>query len=171
MAYESTRKSSRLIRRLRDARGQSVVELAVALPVFLLILLGVMDFGKALNYWITETQVSAEGARRAAVNCAPTTGGCGTGSASLQNYVKSQIKIGELKNGASICVSFDGTVDQKKVGHPVKVTVSTSYNWLPFLERFGGIGRITLRDSSTMRLEAPSTANSSDDIKPGGQPC
>jgi hypothetical protein len=132
----------------RNESGQSLVEFAVVLPLVLLLLLGIMDFGKAFNYWITENQVAAEGARRAAVNL---------GGPTLQDYVRSQIKVPELHDNAKICVSFpDGL---KTVGHPVKVTVAIKYLWLPVLKRFGKVGTLTLRNSATMRLEANSTAD------------
>jgi hypothetical protein len=132
----------------RDESGQSLVEFAVVLPLVLLLLLGIMDFGKAFNYWITENQVAAEGARRAAVNLS---------AASLHDYVRSQIKVTELHDNAKICVSFpDG---QTTVGHPVKVTVAIKYLWLPVLKRFGHVGSLTLRNSATMRLEADSTVD------------
>lgn len=145
----------------RDERGQSVVELAVVLPLLLLLLLGLLDFGKALNYWITETQVSSEGVRRAAVNVSPAT---------LQQYVKNQIGPAELRDKASICLSFDGTADERKFGHPVKVTVAYHFVWLPFMERFGKVTAITLRNSATMRLERASTASTSNNITPAGSP-
>jgi hypothetical protein len=132
----------------RDESGQSLVEFAVVLPLVLLLLLGIMDFGKAFNYWITENQVAAEGARRAAVNLS---------AATLHDYVRSQIKVTELHDNAKICVSFpDG---QTTVGHPVKVTVAIKYLWLPVLKRFGHVGSLTLRNSATMRLEADSTVD------------
>jgi hypothetical protein len=132
----------------RDESGQSLVEFAVVLPLVLLLLLGIMDFGKAFNYWITENQVAAEGARRAAVNLS---------AATLHDYVRSQIKVTELHDNAKICVSFpDG---QTTVGHPVKVTVAIKYLWLPVLKRFGKVGSLTLRNSATMRLEADSTVD------------
>jgi Flp pilus assembly pilin Flp len=132
----------------RDESGQTLVEFAVVLPLVLLLLLGIMDFGKAFNYWITENQVAAEGARRAAVNL---------GAATLQDYVRSQIKVTELHDNAKICVSFpDGL---KTVGHPVKVTVAIKYLWMPVLKRFGKVGSLTLRNTATMRLEANSTVD------------
>jgi hypothetical protein len=132
----------------RDETGQSLVEFAVVLPLVLLLLLGIMDFGKAFNYWITENQVAAEGARRAAVNL---------GAATLHDYVRSQIKVKELHDNAKICVTFpDG---QNTVGHPVKVTVAIKYLWLPVLKRFGHVGSLTLRNTATMRLEAISTVD------------
>jgi hypothetical protein len=143
---------------LRDEGGQSLVEFALILPLVLLILLGIMDFGKAFNYWITENQVASEGARRAAVNI---------GSATLQQYVLSQIKTKDLHDRASVCVTFPDS-GLKTVGHPVKVTVAMGYAWIPFLKRFGNIGTLTLRNSATMRLEANSTVLAANDVKPAG---
>jgi hypothetical protein len=134
----------------RDERGQSLVEFAVVLPLVLLVLLGIMDFGKAFNYWITENQVAAEGARRAAVNL---------GAATLQDYVRSQIKVKELHDNAKICVTFPNGSTKNKVGDPVKVTVAIKYLWLPVLKRFGHVGSLTLRNTATMRLEANSSVD------------
>jgi hypothetical protein len=37
----------------------------------------------------------------------------------------------------------------------VKVTVSTDYHWIPFLENeLSGTGQVTVRGTATMRLEA-----------------
>ena len=48
-------------------RGQALVEFVVILPVFLLIAFGVIEFGKAFNYWINTTHLASEGARYASV--------------------------------------------------------------------------------------------------------
>ena len=136
----------------REEDGQSLVELAVVLPVLLLLLLGIMDFGRAFNYWITETQVASEGARRAAVNL----GSTGT---LLHSYVRDQIQVGDLRKNATICVGFpDEDSDPpdpnaRKAGHPVKVTVKTPFSWF-----LSGLLPIELANSATMRLEANSTA-------------
>jgi len=136
--------------RLREERGVAMVEFALVLPLLALLIMGIIDFGRALNYWIDETHLSNEGARWAVVNRWPSSG-------SLQDYIKSQIETPELKNGtgsvsqgAQVCVSFPsgGT---PKVGDPVKVTVQAKYNWLNIL----GLGTdSTLTGSATMRLEA-----------------
>lgn len=133
-----------------DESGQTLVEFAVVLPLVLLLLLGIMDFGKAFNYWITENQVAAEGARRAAVNL---------GAATLHDYVRSQIKVTELHDNAKICVTFPDGPTKNKVGDPVKVTVAINYLWMPVLKRFGNVGSLTLRNAATMRLEANSTVD------------
>lgn len=49
-------------RQARD-RGAAAVEFALLLPVVLLIVFGIIDFGRALNAQITLTQAAREGAR------------------------------------------------------------------------------------------------------------
>src|SRR5205814_6639181 len=93
--------------RLSDARGVALAELALVLPILLVLLLGMLDFGKAFNYWIDETHLANEGARFAEVNNVP-------GGGSLQSYILSQADTNELRNGgtssvparAQVCVSF-----------------------------------------------------------------
>lgn len=53
--------------RVKD-RGAAVVEFALLLPLLLLLLFGIIDFGRALNAQITITQAAREGARLVALN-------------------------------------------------------------------------------------------------------
>jgi Flp pilus assembly protein TadG len=48
-------------------RGAAAVEFALLLPLLLLLLFGIIDFGRALNAQITLTQAAREGARLAAL--------------------------------------------------------------------------------------------------------
>lgn len=139
--------------------GVALVEFALVLPVLLVLLLGMLDFGKAFNYWIDETHLANEGARWAAVDKNP-------GSGSLQQYIRSQANTTELQNGGTawvaapiqICISFpNGT---SNVGDPVRVTASATYNWLPFIGTRIGITQTPLSASATMRLEAKPTVYS-----------
>jgi Flp pilus assembly protein TadG len=142
---------------LRDEKGTSLVEFALILPVLLLILFGLLDFGKAFNYWNDETHLAAEGARWAVVNSNP-----GGGGQSLQQYIQQQADSSELRNLATVCVSFPSNPDtgsSGKVGDPVTVTVKSNYPWIPFLS-----SQLTLpakiSGTATMRLEAPPTSYS-----------
>jgi Flp pilus assembly protein TadG len=143
----------------RDESGQALVEFALVIPLLLLILFGVLDFAKAFNYWIDETHLANETARWAVVNTNPGSG------VSLQQWALSQADSAELRNGgtaavpspAQICISFPtnaqtGTSGQ--VGDPVQVTVSTGYNWLPFLSGRLASPSIAVSGTATMRLEA-----------------
>lgn len=54
-------------RRLRNPRGQAMVELALVLPLVLLVLFGIMEFGLVFQAYLTVNHVAREGARLAAV--------------------------------------------------------------------------------------------------------
>ncbi|MEP6871684.1 MAG: TadE/TadG family type IV pilus assembly protein [Anaerolineaceae bacterium] len=56
------------LRRLRATEtGQSLVEFAMVLPLFLVLLFGLVDFGRAFYSWILITNAAREGARAGAV--------------------------------------------------------------------------------------------------------
>jgi Flp pilus assembly protein TadG len=63
------RKSHIRNRSLRE-RGQALLEFAFIVPIFLILLLGIIDFGWALKSWITVTNATREGARMGAVGWA-----------------------------------------------------------------------------------------------------
>jgi Flp pilus assembly protein TadG len=133
-----------------------MVEFALVLPLLLVLVFGMLEFGKAFNYWIDTTHLANEGARWAVVNYNPGTG-------TLQEYVKGRANTVELRDGgtasipagdeAEVCISFpNGTAN---VGDPVLVTVTATYHWLPFIGDRIGSADVTITGSATMRLEAP----------------
>lgn len=131
-----------------DQRGQAAVELAIVTPFVLLLLLGIMDFGKAFNYWITQSQVASDAARHAVVTPSLTSVG------DLKTYVQKQISIKQLHDDTEVCVAFpNGTA---AIGDPIRVKVKFMYVWLPFVKHFGGVSAFTLQRSATMRLEQAS---------------
>jgi Flp pilus assembly protein TadG len=145
----------------RQEDGVALVEFALVAPLLLVILFGMLDFGRTFNYWIDATHLAKEGARWAVVNKNPASSG------TLQDYIQQQADTDELRNGGSsavpsaleVCISFPNGAT---VGNPVQVTASLTYNWLPFLseQALGGLTSTTVSSSSTMRLEAPPTAYS-----------
>src|SRR5436190_21746706 len=101
----------RLFRPLSSEKGTALVEFALILPILLLILFGLLDFGKAFNYWNDETHLAAEGARWAVVDSNP------GGSQSLQEYIQQQADSAELRDLAVVCVSFPNNPDTGSSGH------------------------------------------------------
>lgn len=156
----------------RQEDGQALVELALAIPVLLVVLLGVFDFGRALNYWNDETHLANLGARYAAVGTLPTADpSCGS-SSTLSAYLlcEANIDAPELKNGSassngvhtyptntsggmSVCVS----VPNNAQGQEVTVMVSADYDWMPLPTLVGrpAFATTPLTATATMRLEAP----------------
>jgi len=134
-----------------------MVEFVLVLPMFLVLLLGMFDFGKAFNYWIDGTHLSHEGARYAAVGKNP---GPGT---TLAESIKQRADTGELENGGDsvtgpmkVCVSFpDGT---SRVGDPVEIDVEFTYRFLGYVNAmFPDLTTATVTNTSTMRLEQTPT--------------
>jgi len=52
----------------RDTRGQGLVELALVLPVLILLLMGIMDMGRLFGGYLELQHVAREGARYASTN-------------------------------------------------------------------------------------------------------
>ena len=62
----------KLIRRRREngqkgEKGQALVEFALLVPIFLILLFAIVDFGMGFHSWITVTNSAREGARLGAV--------------------------------------------------------------------------------------------------------
>jgi Flp pilus assembly protein TadG len=158
----------RILRQSED--GQAVVELALALPVLLIVVLGIVDFGRAVNYWNDETHLANLGARAAAVGVMPTSGPCSTSESTLTAFIQCQAGTdsSELKNGSgastgvvspvAVCVS----IPKAAVGEPVTVKVSANYSWLPLPKVLGGSFKLAtthLSGTATMRLEQVPPSN------------
>ena len=127
----------------------ALVEFALVLPLTLILVFGILDFGKAFNYWINETHQANTGARFAVVNKNP---GEAEGL-TLQEYVKGLGDTTELRAAAQVCIGFpDGT---SEVGDPVRMTVTYIQDWMPFLDLHIGLTETTIVSEATMRIEVP----------------
>ena len=147
----------------RSERGAALVEFALVLPVLMILLLGILDFGKAINYWIDQTHLANMGARWAAVGTWPGSVSCSS-STCLHQYIRAQGETGELRDGRpasangsirtqpgfQVCVAYpEGAI----VGRPVEVTVRTTYHWLGYIAGKLSIASTPINGKATMRLE------------------
>jgi len=146
--------------RFAGEAGQTLVEFALILPILLLVVLGIIDLGKAFGYKNDETNLANQAARFAAVNRCP--GGC----TSIEAWVRSQAPSVELKQGggsiagtglqATSAITFTFTDSGHHcVGDPVKATVRVHYNWLNLLKLSHALPSLgtDITGSATMRLE------------------
>jgi len=127
---------------LKRDDGVAMTEFALILPIFMVIVAGLLGFGRVFFYWIEANHVANETARWAIVDRNP--------------YAPSQTLQQHAANGATtefssgpdqttVCITRIGT----KLGDPLKVTVAKPFSFVPIL----GIAKITIRASSTMRVE------------------
>lgn len=133
-----------------------MVEFALVLPVLLLIVMGILWFGRALNYTQDETRLTNVAARYAAVNQVPPT----AGSMTLAEWVRSQADSEELRKGtgavegpAEVCIKYPSGTG---VGDPVEVRMKATFKWLPLLKL--GLNS-PIAGSATMRIEVPPTSS------------
>lgn len=138
-------------------RGQALVEFALIAPLFLLIVVGIIQFGIGLNYWLDLNRIANQGARWAVVGKypGPPGPGCDGNAASagcqtpntLVAHLENQAVSGGLDPQVSIC--FPG--NDGAVGEPVTVTATHEFNFLAIMD----LAPITLRGKATMRVEQP----------------
>jgi Flp pilus assembly protein TadG len=135
----------------RDERGTALVEFALLAPLLFLLLFGIVDFGRALDYYNQVTQLAGQGARAAAVNRMPDGTAITSGSA-LQNQIATVYTAQpELKKGIVVCIV--GPVPTN-VGDPVTVKVSYQFHFLPLIgAAANALGGLTLSSTQTERAE------------------
>lgn len=137
----------------RDARGQTIVEFALAVVLLLVIVLGLFDFGRAVWYSNTLALATREGARYAIVH------GSLSGSPAIASTVASQVDryVTGLHPtptttvtwcAASPCASPDP--NKNDPGNYVTVTSTLAYTPLASMYFVGGGFNVTLRGSATM---------------------
>lgn len=126
-------------RQIRDERGQSATELALVLPVFLLLVFGVIQFGVLYNNYLTLTDAVRAGARKAAVSrLAPSPGGA------AQTAVRTA--AGNL-DGTRLGVTVTSSWQR---GTPVSVEATYPYD----IDLMGVVlAAGTLRSKTTERVE------------------
>jgi hypothetical protein len=155
-----------------DERGVALVEFALVLPLVLLLLFAMIDFGKAINYWNDETHLSGEAARAAAVNKCPD---CQSGQ-KINTWIKDRADSNELKTGGTgsisspgvgVCIWFPSPGHAHAVGDPVEVVITAKYNWLGYLVGRGIRASSTITARSRMRIEQAYQANGSDKYNTG----
>jgi Flp pilus assembly protein TadG len=145
--------SQRTYNELRRDSGQSLIEFAFALPVLLFLTLALFDFGRGIFYWLDATHVANEGARLAAV-AGPSQTSCSALATFIQQKTSGQLQSGNssasgVQSPSHVVISFPlgGT---PKIGDPVTVSVTATFNYVPS----GYVpGSMPINASATMRLE------------------
>jgi len=118
-------------------RGQALVELAILLPILLVILLGVIDFGRVFYAYVTITNASREGARYGSLNPPISTENCDEDCEGCMDI--KQRAIDEAANTVTIDIS-KVTVSCDDPDHPSTITVTVDFEFetlffgnLPFI--------------------------------------
>ena len=133
-------------RRGEGEGGQSLVEFTLVLPIFLLVLFAIMDFGMAFHAWIAVTNSAREGARLGSVR-AP--------AVDIEQRVRD---TADTLDQDKLVVTVTNAVGQP--GESVVVDVSYAYSLItPLADILSMISggsideNLTLSSTADMRLE------------------
>ena len=145
--------------------GAVLVEFALILPLVLILLLLILDFGRAINYWVDTTHLASEGARLAAVDkvCPDTRRCAGTPFRSTSRAAPTPKSCGPAGRpgvsspGLEVCVEYPEDRDGES---PVTVTVSAEYDWMP-------VPGQRVRPRQTTTIKGRPRTGSSDDGRQG----
>jgi len=130
----------------RSDEGQAVVEFALVVPVLMLLIVGVFEFGRAWNAHQAVTDAAREGARIAVI----------ADPAITEDSVKTVVRgaLAAVSLNADLAV-IELTGVNAPTGEPARVAVRYPYQFglLKALHRTSGGGAVTLGSAFVMRNE------------------
>ena len=129
--------------RWRSQRGVALIEFALVLPIFLLLVVGLINFGRVFFYWIEVNHLANETARWAVVDRNPYFG------ETLQEHAQ-RSATEEFRRDVAVCIDFPGaSFASVGIGDPVRVRVQKPFSFTPILDLFS----VQINGSATMRVE------------------
>ena len=142
-------------RRRSRSRGQSIVELALILPVLMLLVASALDLGRMFYSQVTITNAAREGAYEAAYQ--PTSFQANAPCNSTNNRVMCRV-LSEAKGSFVTVAKADVGLAcapscAKAIGNTVTVTVTGNFTLLtPILAPFMGGNNVTLTSTATSQI-------------------
>jgi Flp pilus assembly protein TadG len=136
---------------IQSERGAELVEFAIVLPLLLLIVMGIVDFGFMFQRYVVLTNAAMEGARVAVLP--------GYGDADVRDRVSAYAADGGIAGTVTpsvLNVTVPAPGGATWPAKEVTVTHDYGFNYLgPIAQIFGGGGgrTVTLTARSTMRMQ------------------
>jgi Flp pilus assembly protein TadG len=126
---------------MKKKKGQSLLELALVLPILIIFFCGIVDFGRILHAGATLNMVSQESARLA---------GLGKSDAEVIQFAKEKAYF---KDQTAITVSVTPTDYVRKAGDYVTVSITYNVRYItPIVQAFAK-STYVVSAKSTIRVE------------------
>lgn len=128
---------------MKSQKGQSLVETALILPILLMILFGIVDFGRIFHAYLTLDHAGREAARAATIG-------------SEDDVIKSKINsatgsLDKSKYSVGITIAPAGKANRAS-GSEVTITLTYSVDFLtPFIAQT--LNPVPLKNETVMRVE------------------
>ena len=88
-----------LLKRIREDRGAAIVEVALTLPLLLLVSVGIFEFGRAYQTWQVLTNAAREGARMAVLP--------NSSDSAVRTRVVTYMQTGQLPEATNADIDID----------------------------------------------------------------
>jgi len=129
----------------RDTKGQALLEFALLLPVLLMLILGIVEFGRVWNINQMLSDITREGARRAVVFDTPQSTQQQVHDVMMQRLWDAHVDT------SVVTITFSQTgANWKATGLTQTVTTQFPYGFMFFHRAFG---TVQITSSFTMRNE------------------
>ncbi|OGO45900.1 MAG: hypothetical protein A2W34_00230 [Chloroflexi bacterium RBG_16_64_32] len=143
--------------RQKGERGQALAEFALLIPLFLLLLFSIVDFGMGFYSWITVTNSAREGARLGAVHAPLDVAGSPCfGKASLNQCIEDRVRDASDLTNEATKMTVTITNAQGDPGESVVVKVDYGYDLITPL---AGLVQLVSGDTIGPTLNLSSTAD------------
>ncbi|WP_342432923.1 TadE/TadG family type IV pilus assembly protein [Neobacillus sp. FSL H8-0543] len=125
---------------MKSQKGQSLVEFALVLPLLILLLFGIIDFGRIFHAYLTIDHTGREAARAASIGKDDTT-------------IKNKAVNDAVGIGLTITdIGISPPTATRESGNDVTITITYPITFLtPVIGSV--VGPITLTDTTVMRVE------------------
>jgi hypothetical protein len=130
----------------RNRRAAAAVEFALIAPVFFLLILGMIEYGRMVMIQQVITNASREGARQAVLD--------GSTTAAIDTLVRDYLQLGQVSPASAVITVAPDPPTDAEFGDPITVTVAIPFDevsWLPSPMYLGGK---TLSATTVMRRES-----------------
>lgn len=138
---------------MKSQKGQSLVETALILPIILMILFGITDFGRIFHAYLTLDHAGREAARVATVGS--TLGTIQTKITNATDTLESNTPGDPKKVGQTIYFGTSVVTDSTTTptsGDEVKIELTYKVDFLtPIISQI--VGEFDLKDTTVMRVE------------------
>ncbi|MDP4088804.1 MAG: pilus assembly protein [Bacillota bacterium] len=129
------------VKLVRRKKGQALVEFAIILPVIMLLLMGILQFGMMLNSYLEVQNAAREGAR---------TGIVGSTDTGIRNQITA---ISPGLDSRNMTISINPVENQRKSGDTLTIKITYSYQMtVPIISNFFS-RPIQLNAQTSMRVE------------------
>jgi Flp pilus assembly protein TadG len=130
----------------RGARGQALIEVALTLPLLLLLVFGVIQCGTLFNHWVVLTEAVRAGARELSLGRSPNVNACQNATARVKTAAFNL-------NPANVAVSYTVTNSCTDLVAGSDATLTATYPCDLTIMGISYITNCTLRSQTTERVE------------------